>query len=245
MNAPFKQTERLGRLITELGKDVLVLLRFEGSDFLNALFEYRVEALATRDDLNFDALIGTHATVEIEAHDVMRPFDGIVTSAQYSGVGENGHIYTLILRPWVWLAGMRRNQRIFHRKTVEQILRELLSDYAVLGDPHLEIRLGNSYPELEYTVQYRESDLNFARRQMERHGISFHFRHEMGSHTLVITDDELAHEEIGEIPFKRYDGHHQYEFEHFWDWKPARNFTTGAVLQTDYNFKHPTQKMDT
>lgn len=24
---------------------------------------------------------------------------------------------------------------------------------------------------------------------MERHGISFHFRHAMGSHTLVLTDD--------------------------------------------------------
>ncbi|WP_243698789.1 type VI secretion system Vgr family protein, partial [Paracoccus alkanivorans] len=241
----FKQIERLGRLTTELGEDVLVLLRFDGTDYLNELFEYRVEALAARDDLDFDALIGTHATVEIEAHDRMRPFDGIVTSARWAGVGENGHRYDLTLRPWFWLAGKRRNQRIFHNKSVDQILRELLSDYAGFGYPHLEIRLSNQYPELEYTVQYRESDLQFARRQMERHGISFHFRHEKGSHTLVLTDDELAHEVIGEIPFKRYDGHHQYEFEHFWDWAPERNFTTGAVRQVDYNFKQPTQSMET
>ena len=57
MNAPFKQAERLGRLTTGLGPDVLVLLRFEGDDHLNDLFEYRVEALATRDDLDFDGLI--------------------------------------------------------------------------------------------------------------------------------------------------------------------------------------------
>ena len=63
MNAPFKQAERLGRLTTALGSDVLALLRFDGSDHLNDLFEYRVEALATRDDLDFAALIGTHATV--------------------------------------------------------------------------------------------------------------------------------------------------------------------------------------
>lgn len=37
MNAPFKQAERLGRLTTELGPDVLALLRFDGSDHLNAL----------------------------------------------------------------------------------------------------------------------------------------------------------------------------------------------------------------
>ncbi|RJE82573.1 type VI secretion system Vgr family protein [Paracoccus onubensis] len=245
MNAPFKQTERLGRLATELGEDVLVLLRFDGTDYLNELFEYRVEALATRDDLDFDKLIGTHATIEIEARDKMRPFDGIVTSARWAGVGENGHRYDLTLRPWFWLAGKRRNQRIFHNKTVDQILRELLSDYAGFGFPHLEIRLSNQYPELEYTVQYRESDLDFARRQMERHGISFHFQHEKGSHTLVLTDDELAHQVIGEVPYKRYDGHHQYEFEHFWEWLPERNFTTGAIRQVDYNFKIPAQSMET
>ena len=244
MNAPFKQTERLGRLTTALGPDTLVLLRFDGSDHLNDLFEYRVEALATREDLDFDALVGTHATVEIEAHDEMRPFDGIITSARWAGVGENGHRYDLTLRPWFWLASRRRNQRIFHNKTVVQILQELLSDYAGLGDPALEIKLSRDYPVLEYTVQYRESDLDFARRQMERHGISFHFKHAVGSHTLVLTDDVLAHETIGPRPFKRYDGHHQYEQEHFWDWAPERNVTTGAIRLVDYDFKKPTQAME-
>ncbi|MFD2441633.1 type VI secretion system Vgr family protein [Paracoccus kondratievae] len=241
---PLRQTERLGRLTTALGADTLALLRFDGTDHLNDLFEYRVEALATRDDLDFDALIGTHATVEIEGREGTQPFDGIVTQARWAGVGENGHRYDLVLRPWFWLAGRRRNQRIFHNRTVVQILRELLSDYAQLGDPALDVQLSQDYPVLEYTVQYRESDLDFARRQMERHGISFHFRHETGSHTLVLTDDVLAHETIGARPYKSYDGHHQAEGEHFWDWAPERNITTGAIRLTDYNFKHPDQAME-
>ena len=245
MNAPLKQSDRLGRLTTVLGVDVLSLLRFDGDEHLNNLFEYRVEALAIRDDLDFDALIGTHATVEIEGLTGTRAFDGIVTTARWIGVGENGHRYDLTLRPWLWLAGKRRNQRIFHNKTVVQILQELFADYADLGDPALEVRLHSEYPVLEYTVQYRESDLDFARRQLERHGISCHFTHKSGSHTLVLTDDALAHEEIGMRPFKSYDGHHQYDYEHFWDWAPERNLATGAIRQTDYNFKHPLQAMET
>ncbi|MFD1881579.1 type VI secretion system Vgr family protein [Paracoccus pacificus] len=244
MNAPFKQVERLGRLTTQLGPDVLALLRFDGSDHLNDLFEYRVEALAATDDLDFDALIGTHATVEIEAHQVMRPFDGIVTSARWAGVGENGHRYDLTLRPWFWLAGQRRNQRIFHNMTVVQILQELLGEYAGLGQPAFEFKLTKDYPTLEYTVQYRESNLNFARRQMERHGISFYFRHANGSHTMVLTDDVLSHDSIGARPFKRFEGHHHYDQEHFWDWAPERNITTGAIRLTDYNFKKPDQAME-
>jgi type VI secretion system secreted protein VgrG len=56
MNAPFKQAERLGRLDHRAWRRRSGLLRFDGSDHLNDLFEYRVEALATRDDLDFDAL---------------------------------------------------------------------------------------------------------------------------------------------------------------------------------------------
>ncbi|RJL21839.1 type VI secretion system Vgr family protein [Paracoccus siganidrum] len=244
MNAPFKQAERLGRLTTALGPDALVLLRFDGADFMNELFEFHVEALAAGDDVDFDALVGTHATVQIEGREGSRAFDGIVTQARWAGVGENGHRYDLTLRPWFWLAGRRRNQKIFHNMTVVQILQELLAEYAGLGDPALEIKLSEDYPVLEYTVQYRESDLDFARRQMERHGISFHFRHQMGSHTLVLTDDVLSHDSIGARPYKSYDGHHQPEGEHFWDWTPERNLTTGAVRLIDYNFKSPTAAME-
>ncbi len=245
MDTSFRQAGRLGRLTTALGPDALVLLRFEGVDHLNDLFDYRVEALATRSDLDFDALVGTHATVRVESRGGGQHFDGIVTQARWAGVAENGHRYDLTLRPWFWLAGRRRNQRIFHDKTVVEILQELLADYAGLGDPAVEFRLSQDYPVREYTVQYRESDLEFARRQMERHGISFHFRHAEGSHTLVLTDDVAAHDNIGARPYKGFDRHHQADGEHFWDWSPERNLTTGAIRLTDYNFKTPDAAMET
>ncbi len=247
MNAIFKQATRLGRLHTAMGKDALVLLRFDGTDHMNGLFEYRVEALSTEPNINFDDLVGTHATVEIEtrAHGA-KQFDGIVTQAQWAGVGENGNRYNLVLRPWIWLAGLRRNQRIFHRMTVVQIVEELLSDYAELGDPHLENKLSNQYPELEYTVQYRESDLAFCTRLLEKFGISYHFAHKTGSHTMVLTDAVDAHEPLpgGTRDYKPVDADHQADGEHFWVWYPERNITTGAVRLTDYNFKTPTAAME-
>lgn len=79
MNAPFSQVERLGRLTTVLGDDVLVLLCFAGSDHVNALFEYRVEALAANAVLDSDELLGTPATVSIDGPDGDRHFNGTVT----------------------------------------------------------------------------------------------------------------------------------------------------------------------
>lgn len=248
MNQFFSQSNRLGRLNTSLGQDVLVLLRFTGDDHLNDLFQYTVEALSTQANVNFDDLIGTHATVTIETQSRgPRLFDGIVTEAKWAGSGENGHRYALTLRPWLWLASRRRNQRIFHNMSVVDILDQLFVDYSALGDPIVDNRLVNDYRPLEYTVQYRESDMTFALRLMERFGINYHFRHDEGSHTLVLTDTMVAHDPIiGDArPYKPYDGHHNNEDEHFWEWYPTRRLTTGAIRLTDYNFKSPHGTMET
>jgi type VI secretion system secreted protein VgrG len=248
MNAPFTQANRIGRLHTDLGTDVLVLLRFTGNDGMNRLFDYRVEALSTNPEVNFDALLGTHARVELDNGSGTNVwFDGIVTRAVWAGIDENGHRYDLELRPWIWLAGRRRNQRIFHNMTGPEIIEELLGAYASLGDPHLENKLTASYPKLEYTVQYRESDLAMATRLMERFGINYHFTHKDGSHTLVMTDSVDEHENLpdGVRPYRGVDGHHQQEEEHFWEFLPERNITTGSIQLTDYNFKFPNAKMET
>lgn len=247
MNAPFKQDARLGRLSTALGKDFLVLMRFDGTDAVNDLFEYRVDALSTAPNVDFDGLIGTHATVEIESqNDGTRVYDGIVTEAKWAGVGENGNKYAMTLRPWVWVASQRRNQRIFHKMTAVKIIEELLAPYSGLGEPASLLKLSGSYPELEYTVQYRESDWDFATRLMERFGISYHFMHDVGSHTLVLTDTIEAHNAVpgGSREYKPVEGARQANKEHFWEWHPGRRMTTGAMRLMDYNFKTPLAAME-
>lgn len=248
MNAPFTQGTRPGRLATRLGEDVLVLLRFSGAESINTLFEFRVEALSSTRDLDFDDLIGTHATVEIDHFDDdAHFFDGIVTQARWAGVGQNGFRYDLELRPWFWLAGRRRNQRIWHEKTVIEILTELFAEYTGLGAPAFRFDLAEDYPVLEYTVQFKESDLDFACRMMERFGISYFFEHAAGSHTLVVFDRASALDFVPgtERAFFDMQQMHKMEGEHFWDWHPERNLTTGAIRLTDYNFKTPHAKMVT
>jgi type VI secretion system secreted protein VgrG len=242
MVSAFSQVSRMGRLTTALGPDVLVLQRFGGTERMNGLFDWQVDCLAATAEIDFDALIGTHASVTLQYLRDARVFDGIVTEARWLGAGENGHRFTLRLQPWFWLASLRRNQRIFHNRTVIQILDELLCAYSDAGQ--LEVATVDTYPVLEYTVQFRESDMDFATRLMERHGISYHFRHAEGAHKMVLTDAVDSHATIGVRDFHPDDGHHQAEDEHFWAWQPARRMTTGAIRLTDYNFKLPNAKME-
>lgn len=241
----YSQRSRLARLTTDLGEDFLVLNRFDGEDFMNNLFEYRVQAFSMERDIDFDLLIGTHATVEIESKDKPIPFDGIITEARWRGQGPNGWEYELVLRPWLWLLGKRRAQRIFHNMDAPAIISKVLSEYAHLGAPHFEDVLMNSYAELEYTVQYRESDLAFVRRLMERFGMSFHFVHEVGNHKMMITDHPDGHENNLTLPFYPITESHQTDEMHIWQWEPQRRFTTGAIRLMDFNFKTPAASMET
>lgn len=241
MNTRFSQQDRQGRLTTSLKADTLLLLRMDGMEELSGDFEWRVEALSNESRLDLEALLGTHATVEVNHAQGTRAFDGIVCEAQARGAAENGWRYDLVLRPWLHVASLRRNMRIFHNKTVIQIVEEVLSAYSDLGTPHLDVQVSDSYPTLEYTTQYGESDADFVRRQLERHGITWSWEHEAGSHTLLLSDAEFSLPMIagGTRPYHPVDGYNQADEEHFRLWSFARRITTGAVRLTEYNFKKP------
>ncbi|MEO0502266.1 MAG: type VI secretion system tip protein TssI/VgrG, partial [Pseudomonadota bacterium] len=242
MNAHFGQAGRQGQLETALGTDALVLLRMDGTEELSGDFRWTVAALSEQAEIDLHALLGTHATVLIDHASGTRAFDGIVAEAQARGTDENGFRYGLILRPWLHVASLRRNMRIFHDQTVIEIVEAVLNDYAGLGNPHLDVQVTADYPVLEYTVQYGESDADFVRRQLERHGISWSWRHKAGNHTLVLSDAAISLPQVPGTtrPFYRIAGFHQHDEEHFSRWSPGQRITTGAVRLTEYNFKIPT-----
>ncbi|MFT6451445.1 MAG: type VI secretion system secreted protein VgrG [Halocynthiibacter sp.] len=246
MSSLFSQSTREGKLNTALGEDALVLLRFEVREYVDQLFEYTVEALSVEDHINFDNLLGTQAEISVLCEGDTRYFTGYVSEAVWTGSGENGYTYRLTMRPWFWLLSQRRTQRIFHEMSVNNILSAVFAPYSSLGSPAFKDETQNDAGTLEYTVQYGESDLDFAQRLMERFGISYYFRHTETGHTLVLVDQILKFDHIpaNKRPFVGVSGQHHAEGEHFSEWGPGRHLTTGAVRLTDYNFKSPTKKME-
>ena len=237
------QQDRRGSLTTAMSEDVLALVRFDGSDGVNELFEYRVEAVTAMENVDFDQLIGTNMAMTLKTRQNGAEgaiyFNGVVTEAQWVGVRESGLHYRFVLRPWLWLASQRRNQRIFHNKTVLEIISEVLGDY----DGEIDDKTIETYPTLEYTVQYRETDLSFVRRLMERYGISFSFGHDPAGHVMLLTDANASFPSIGARDYIPTQGAYDAG-EHLWAFGGKRQLTTGAVKVQGYNFKTPTARMD-
>lgn len=247
MAGAYTQDTRTGSFDTPLGKDKLVVKRFEGIERLSELFEYRIEAVSVDREPDFDKVIGKASTLTMETvGGGKRYFNGIVSRVRLlAETSENneGAVYELVLRPWLWLLSKRRNSLIFHDKTAPEIIAEIFNGH---GFASFEDDLSQRYPVLEYCVQYNESDMDFVRRLMEKHAIAFYFRHAEGGHTLVMKDMTQTYPSIanGRRPFVAAEKRHQQTTEHFFHWSAERRFTTGQITLNDYDFERPPASLE-
>jgi len=239
MSSDITQDTRIGSLQTPLGKDVLVLVSFEGREGLSELFEWRIEAVSEQENIDFDAALGRACTVVLKTYGEERDFSGTLVEAHWLGVRGVHYAYRLVLRPWLWLLSRTSDCRIFSDKTAPDIIKEVFSDR---GFNDFRLSLTESYPTLKYCVQYRETDLVFVSRLMEQHGIYYFFEHGSDKHTLVLADSKSSHKPIPgreSVPFIRLGGDDRREQEHLHEWAVGRRFCTGKVELNDYDYEKP------
>jgi type VI secretion system secreted protein VgrG len=235
MDSPLKQDTRSGRLTTPLGKDKLVLIRFDGNEALSQLFEYRIEAHSA-DEVDYDCLLGKPCTVSIERYGHERHFNGVVVEAQWLGKQyEELHVHRLVLRPWLWLCSRTSDCRFFQDKAAPDVIQEVFRDR---GFNDFALRLSEQHPKLEYCVQYRETDFAFVSRLMEHEGIYYFFEHTSDKHTLVLADSMSAHQSVpglAMIPFIPEGNPEARGRQHIYQLVSERRFRTGKVELNDYN----------
>jgi type VI secretion system secreted protein VgrG len=243
MSPQLTQDTRIGELKTPLGTNKLVLSRFDGSEGLGELFEFRIEALSEDEDIDFDKAIGQNCSVKLKSYGSERIFNGVLIEAQWLGMKGVYYAYRLVLRPWLWMLSRTADCRIFSDKTASDIIKEVF-DKAGFKDYRLV--LTEDYPKLEYCVQYRESHLAFVSRLMEQHGIYYFFEHSADKHELVLADSKSSHKPVPKhetTPFIALGGDDQRDREHIYHWSSERRFRTGKVKLNDYDFKQPGKKL--
>ena len=234
------QDQRIGILTTPLGANTLVLSRFDGNEALSEPFEFRVEAISLEQNLDFNGALGKSATVKLKtADDKDRYFNGILAEARWSGARQGLFVYQLVLRPWLFLLTLTSDCRIFPKKTAPQIIKQVFSDR---GFSDFRDGLQSSYPQLEYTVQYRETDFDFVSRLMEKFGIYYFFEYEDGKHTLVLADGKSSHKAIPQIKTFEYtptDDAGKRASQHVDEWSRGRAIQSGNFKLNDYDYKKP------
>jgi type VI secretion system secreted protein VgrG len=103
-----------------------------------------------------------------------RRFHGIVSHFECTGETVGQTYYRAELVPSVWLLTHRYSSRIFQKKSVPEIIADVLVCGGIPAD-RFRLDLQQSYPSREYCVQYRETDYQFICRLMEEEGIWWYF----------------------------------------------------------------------
>jgi type VI secretion system secreted protein VgrG len=210
---------------------------------MSQLFQYEVEVVSYRSDLRAKDLLGQSVTLNLQRNDendALRHWNGLVASFEYLTTGDDGFSrYRIVLRPWLWQLTKSADCRIFQHQRIPEIITNIFRDRGYVA---FDSELSETHAPREYVVQYRETDLAFVMRLMDREGIYFFFRHEPGKHTLVLTDAETLHEQAegcGAIPFADPDAHRDATREYVRQWHSQTAFETGKFSLADFDFKRP------
>ncbi len=232
-------------IATPLGEDVLLFESMTGEDHLSGLFEYQISLLSQDWQLDAKKLLGENVTLRLRTYDENTPryFNGFVTSfSQLPESSRNYARYQITIRPWLWFLTRTSDCRIFQKKTVPDIIKEVFGDHGFID---YEEKLEDTYREWEYLVQYRETDFNFISRLMEQEGIYYYFIHEDGLHKMILADGRSAHDTYPKyetIPYHQRDIG-VYERDHIYHWVPTQQVLPGKYATDSFDFTAPKKSL--
>lgn len=239
------QDQRAASLQTPLGKDVLVLGRFDAAETLGGLFVFHIEALSEQPNIDFNQLLGLNLSVKLQTVDQLeRYFNGVLVQARWTGARNDLFVYQLVLMPWLWLLSRTSDCRIFSSMSIPDIIVQVFQDR---GFTDYRKATTGSYPTLEYCVQYRESDMNFVCRLMEEYGIYYFFEHTESKHTLVLADSKSSHGPIPGLSSAPYlpgsSASARRDKQQFDNWSTFRGFQSGRFVLNDYDYEKPSANL--
>ncbi|MEL6107346.1 MAG: type VI secretion system tip protein VgrG [Planctomycetota bacterium] len=234
------QKNRGIQLTTAAGTDALLLHRMRAQECLGKPFEIELDLLSKNHNLDFEALLGTSATIELTLPTgKSRYFNGRFSKFSWSGFEDHFGKFTATLVPWVWFLTRTANCRIFQGKKVPEIIKQVFRDH---GFTDLADHLSGEYRKWDYCVQYRESDFDFVSRLMEQEGIYYYFTHEKSKHELHLADSVSAHQTkpgYDKLRFHPPDPRRIAELEHIFGWSVSAEVQTGVFVLNDYDFERP------
>ena len=233
------QKNRSISIKTPLGDDKLLLTKFAYADALNVPFKMTADLLSTDQSIDFDQIVGHPVTISMDLADgSKRYFHGIVSSFIQEGRTVGTAVYHATIVPWLAHLSNVSDCQIFQNETILEIVSKVIKK---AGFTDIQVDLTETYSPLEFCVQYRETNLDFVSRLLEKAGICYYFKHKKSRHVLVLTDQISKHAPSSgyeTVPYREADTTGS-RIESIQDWTLLMAAQTGKFAQTDFDFKRP------
>lgn len=264
-----------GEVFHQDGMPPLEVVRLEGDEAINNLFEYQLQVQTAERAaglapwrLEPAQLLGREITIVIEPETIevgdalvssasgftplpARQITGLVTEVELLDADHRHQRCQLTLRPWLHLATLASNHRIFQDMRAPEVIDAVLADY-----PYPVVRrLAAHYPLRDICMQRHESDFAFISRLLEEWGINYHFEHAAGAQRLVLSDHNSAFVAFPALGLVRSRGDdichsiaihppgHRLGQEYIHAFSPQLRLTSMAWEARDYAYTQPRAQM--
>lgn len=217
------------------------VLAFSGHEALSRLFEFELELVCTRPDLDLQQLLNRDLVLEIGTSP-SRFIHGSIRAASQGATSRRFTHYQVSLAPHLYWLRLRQDVRIFQDLSVPDIVRKLL-DEAGIDPSSYRFELTRSYEPRSYCVQYNESTLEFMERLLAEEGICYHFEHHQDRHVWVVADHPQSFLATTPAYAEYRDDAAMVGSPCIQKFQPLSHMALESVSLTDYNYRKPSHSL--
>jgi type VI secretion system secreted protein VgrG len=234
------QQDRLLKLDTPAGNDVLLPHRVVGRSRIGRDFFFLLDCVSTSGDVRLKTLISQDVTLWIQQTDgSYLPHHGYVHTARR--LGADGHLtsYQLGFSSWMHFLRFRRDQRHWQSKAADEIIADVFNQHPQARGM-FRFALSNVLPARTYCRQ-DETDWNFVHRILESEGLYGVWRQAVDgkSHTLVITNRLQTLEPLAPAAVGFHRAGVNSEADALTQWSGTRTLQSVLLSTRTFDYKHP------
>jgi type VI secretion system secreted protein VgrG len=239
-NQPFYEIH-----FSELKKDNINVLSFEGKEKISELFEYEIRIISDDPALDSSKILNKSAAFIFNRGEE-DPFKihGIISHFEQYGKSNEYAFYKVVLVPKLWRLNLIFQNEVYQDIDIQELIQMIFYDAGLSGSD-FNIDLKNNYPRSEYMVQYRETNLNFLNRRLEHYGIYYYSDHKNDKDVVVFTD---SNQKLPKIESNNPIGFNLNkdplsETESVLELTCKEKVVTGMVQLKDYNYMFPEKQL--
>ncbi len=214
-----------------------------GTEAISLPYQFQIGLLIDEPDFDMEAAIRGRATLQFNVgmDDAPYAYHGILASIEHLHEWQGKALYRAVLVPQLWNLSQSLHSRVYTDNTIVEIIQAVLEHNGLVADD-FAFQLQRDYPTVEHICQYKETDLVFISRWMEREGIYYFFEQGDNREKLIITDHKASHDDLIEHPVRYVplSGGDAMATEALDFFTCKRSALPATVALADYDYINPT-----
>ncbi|MCM2286433.1 MAG: type VI secretion system tip protein VgrG [Desulfobacula sp.] len=179
-----------------LNEETFGVIRFKGFEAISKPYEFDIMLVTGNPDIDMDAVMSDTAHLVIHTGDNDVRFNGVLSRFDQLHETDGYFFYRAVLVPRLWWLSLNRNNQVFIKQPLDEIISTLLKKINLAPGLDFEFRLQDPCKEKDYVCQYGESHFNFISRWLEHDGLYYFFEQTPQGEKLVLTDSKITHTDL-------------------------------------------------